>query len=180
MQSGSGLSWVDSTLQVLVVVLLLGFVTWLVLALFGHFNRRAYNLTVAESTGRPRTPTFLDNHGRQAELRAKAVEFDQRSVEQGIQDVQMPGTASQLMMLCTRWVRWLTLVASLVSFVVASYGAVASIELYDSIGHQLTNMDRFTNIIKAHWLGAIVAIVVIVIELVRFCSSINRRRVTPD
>ncbi len=79
----------------------------------------------------------------------------------------------------TRWVRWLTLVASLVSFVVASYGAVASIELYDSIGQQLTNMDRFLNIIKAHSLGAVVAILVVMIELIRLWSSINRGRVLP-
>jgi len=164
------LSWAGSLLQILVYVVVVGFVLWMVLSLIGYFHRRAYNLTVSESARGGKSPDFLDNTGRSERIREKAKPFDERMAAEAA-----ARSATSTDKFCSL-VRSVTSLASILTFVVAIIGAVARIQMYDSFVENVSSLQHFINIIKTYLIGATVAGVIILVQLIRVVITLRRNK----
>ncbi len=165
------LSWAGSLLQILVYVVVVGFVVWMGLLLIGYFHRRAYNLTISESAKGGKSPDFLDKTGRSERIREKAKPFDERMAAEA---AERSATSTDRL---RNFVRSVTSLAAILTFVVAIIGAIARIQMYDSFVENLSSLEHFINIIKTYWIGATVAGIIILVQLIRVVITLRRNKV---
>ncbi len=165
------ISWVASLLHVLSYVVVVGLVLWMGFSLLGYLHRRAYNLKAAETTSGGKSPAFLDNTGRSEEIRKKAEAFDERMAAEATEEATVPtGRACRI-------VRSVTIIASVLTFVVAIVSAVARIQMYDSFVENLSSAEHFFNILRTYWLGATVAGLIILVQAIRITIAIKNNKV---
>lgn len=140
-------------------------IVWLVSGVIGCMQRRAYNLTPAESSGSGKiTPDFLtvDHAARQQAIeRGKA--FDA---------MLAPPPVAGPVVAATNYSRIIALILSLSSFIAAFAGAVQKIEPIQAAFQNWSSWDRLIDIIARNKIGFAIAFIVILANLVLFVRSI--------
>lgn len=140
-------------------------IIWLVSGVIGYMQRRAYNLTPAESGGSGKiTPDFLtvDHAARQQTIeRGKA--FDA---------MLAPPPVAATVATAINYSRILALILSVASFIAAIAGAVQKIEPIQAAFESWSSWDRLIDIIARNKLGFVIAFIVILANLVLFVRSI--------
>lgn len=166
-------TWLDP----LTVALGLAVLAWLVSFLFQAWRRRSYNLTPMESaeTGQTR-PDFL-KVDRQARATALARGDEYRRTREQPTDgtADPPPTPDQPPTQRNRLGHWLRVGAvalALANLLVISAGAVYRAQRTHELFYSLTSWERIQALIEQYWIGAGLAVLVIVVQLVKFLQLV--------
>lgn len=169
MEPGLAPGWVESALPILLGVAVVLGVIWLGLALLDRLNRRAYNLTVADRTGNGgRQPDFLkvDEEKRAAAIEAGKA-FDEKVARS--EAAAAPGrNAAQA------YAGWGAGLFAFLTLATAIIGAFARVEYYDTAVRQISNFERLGQIIETYWLGFIVVLLLIAIQIYQFIVTVKK------
>ncbi|MBX2826231.1 MAG: hypothetical protein KTR33_15965 [Gammaproteobacteria bacterium] len=171
--------WLHSSLVYLTVAIAILVLARILIALARLFIRRRYNLTYAEtaSTKTPQAPSFLQvNSASRDALVARGATFDERmSAERN--DSAAPaqtGETPETLDFYARISRFLSVIVAIVTLATSVVGAAASVELFDSVGQRFSGWDRFSELVRTHWIGAGIVALVILIEIYRFFGALRQ------
>ena len=162
-------SGIDSFLGLLLIVATVLFVIWIVLILFSWWQRRAYSLSIAEtSQSAGLKPDFLKvNKAARDAAMARGAAFDARTQGPAPTPVTKAASYSGLV----------ALVAAILSFVTASFAALQKVQVFQSAVDQLSSWDRFAAILSRYSAGFAIAALIIVLQVLhlayRFFKSNN-------
>lgn len=170
MEPGLAPGWVESALPILLgAAVVLGLV-WLGLALLDYFNRRAYNLTVADRTGNGgRQPDFL---GVDHEKRAAAMEAGKAFDEKVAREEEAAASGGKSA--ARDYAGWGASIFAFLTLATAVIGAFARVEYYDTAVRQFSNFERLGQIIQTYWLGFIVVLLLIAIQIYTFIVTVRK------
>lgn len=125
---------------------------WLVTSVIGYFQRKAYNLTHAESgSSKNIKPDFLKvDHAKREAAIERGAKFDRElnRREQPPAPVETVG----------RWSRILATTAVLIGLIVTVVGTLQRVE---SLQRDFSSWEQFMEIVRQNQLGALVAVAVI-------------------
>lgn len=149
--------WLTSWLGVLNTGLIILAVIWLVLAVWGWYRRRSYNLTVVESArARGLTPDFLRPQ-QTSTAPAATTPPPRRPLE--------------------RLSRIAVVLFALANLITAASGAIARIDTLQSRAewfYRLSTGERGLTILAHYWFGIGVALLVIIVEALRSFGLLRR------
>jgi len=154
-------STVDALLSVLSWLVIVFGAVWLLTSIIGYFHRRAYNLTLAESSGSPITPDFLKvDKKRRAEAIERGEEYTQ-VLEKRTQAATQPPPKSTAMKRLGTVSRAGALVTGTFTLVAALVSALTRVQTFQTDLQQLSGWDSFKETVKEYPVGATVAFLVI-------------------
>ena len=162
---------VTAWLNPLLIGLLVLVAIWALLALFGWFQRRAYNLTVMErARSGQHTPDFLKvNHAtRKAALeRGDAYADDRaRGGEPAPAEQPLPPPPPVLRQVgkFSRLARIGAVVFALANLIVVGAGALLKAEKTHEFFYSLSNWERWEALLENYWIGVAIAVLVILVQ----------------
>ena len=170
---------VTGWLTPLLIGLLVLVAIWASLALFGWFQRRAYNLTVMErAKSGQRTPDFLKvNHAaREAALERGDAYADERA--RGSEPVPAeqhtppPPPVLRKVGKFSRLARIGAVVFALANLIVIGASALLKAEKTHEFFYSLSSWERWEALLKNYWIGVAVAVLVILIQAAYLFRSI--------
>ena len=175
-------SWLD----LLTVGVLLLAAAWAILALIGWYQRRAYNLTVVDDARAQRTQAdFLqvDHAAREAALARGDAYIEQRTrdtvggeapaapLEPGAK-AAAPGGVGRM----SQVARIGAVLFAMVNVVVVGAGALMRAESTHQFFAQLSHWERWKVLLGNYWIGFVVAVLVILLQLFYLGRAIVRAR----
>lgn len=127
---------------------------WLVTGVIGYFQRKAYNLTHAESgSSKNIKPDFLKvDHGKREAALERGAKFGQELDRREEAALKPPIAA-----VC----RWSRIFATLTVLVGLAVTIVGTLQKVESLQQDFGSWDRFVQIVQQNQLGAIVAAAII-------------------
>lgn len=173
MEQGVAPEWVTAYLPILLWTAIVIGAVWLVLAFFDYRNRQAYNLTMSDRGGASgEDPGFLkvDKEKRDAAIAAGEA-FDRKvaAKEAARAAAEAPSTST-----ATGVAGWGAGIFAFLTMITAVIGAFGRVEYYDSAARQLTNVERLGEIIGTYWLGFIIVLILIAIQIWQFATSMKK------
>lgn len=145
-------------------------VLWLILSWLEARERRAYNLTRADIDGKGADPGFLkvDHEKRAAAIEAGKV-FDEKIAARDAGEAASPMVEKAKAAL--PWMQTLTVAFGIVSIALAGLSAFARVETLDATVRQLTSVEAFVAIIQQYWVGFLIVIATILVQIFKFYQS---------
>jgi len=167
MEPGVAPDWVVQLLPIVLWAAIAAGALWLVLRILDYANRRAYNLTMADRGGKGADPGFLSvDHDKRAAAQTAGDAFDAkiaaRDAAEAAGDAPPPATSAK-----TSISKLVTLALGAVTAISVVVGAVGRIEVYDDAVRRLTSWERLSEIVATHWVGFVVAALIIVAHVVQ-------------
>jgi len=159
--------WVADLLPVALWASVVAGAVWLVLSLLDYQHRKAYNLTIGTRGGKGATPDFLTvDHEKRAAARAAGDAFDAKIAARDLSEAEAerapgPAPAGKAMSIA----KLATAAFGTVTAISVILGAVGRIEFYDDAVRRLTSWERLVEILEAHWIGFVVAALIIVAHI---------------
>jgi hypothetical protein len=155
---------IDRTLQIVAWCVVVFGGLWLVTSVMGYFHRRAYNLTHAESGGSKNIkPDFLKvDQGQRDAAIARGEAYGQT-----LSDREKPSAAprSPVQTLST-WSRIAATGAAVIGLVATVVGTLQKIDSIQAGVERLSSWETFSAIVRENAVGATVAAIVIVANVV--------------
>jgi uncharacterized membrane protein len=133
---------------------------WLVTSVIGYFQRRAYNLTHAESgASKNIKPDFLKvDH----EKRKSAIERGEAYAG----TIAARGGASPAVESLISWSRIAATGAAIIGLIATIIGTLEKIGKIQTTVEQYSSWDQFVELVRQHQIGALVAVIVITANVI--------------
>ncbi|MEM1419884.1 MAG: hypothetical protein AAGF51_04595 [Pseudomonadota bacterium] len=171
MEPGVAPEWVQQLFPWMIWGAVIVGLIWLVLLTLDYLNRRAYNLTMADRGGSGGDPGFLkvDKDKRDAAI-AAGEDFDKKiEARDAAERAPTPSAAAQYLPIA----KVVTAVFALLTMVTAVLGSVGRIEYYDEAVRRLSSWERFSEIVSNYWLGFVVVLLLIAIQVYQFVLQLR-------
>ncbi|MEM9725227.1 MAG: hypothetical protein AAF909_07180 [Pseudomonadota bacterium] len=180
MPPGIAPSWVDTWLPLLLGAAALAGAAWLVLVLLDYFNRRAYNLTMADRGGSGATPDFLKVDAEKREAAREAGEvLDEKIAERERAAAEAAAAAaaggvSETAARVAPLARLTTAAFALLTVGVTAVGALGRIEFYDEGARRFSNWERLVELVSTYWVGFAVVACLVLIQVYHAVRAMRR------
>ena len=172
---------VTGWLTPLLIGLLVLVAIWASLALFGWFQRRAYNLTVMERAQAGRqTPDFLkvDHQTREAALERGDAYADERARGGQPAPPEEPAPPAPPILRkvgrFSRLARIGAVVFAIANLIVVGASALLKAEKTHEFFYSLSNWERWQTLFEKYWIGVTVAVLVILVQAAYLVRTIAR------
>ena len=173
MEQGVAPEWVVAYLPIMLWAAIAVGAVWLVLTVLDYMNRRAYNLTMSDRGGSPGAePGFLkvDQEKRDAVI-AAGEKFDEKIAAQ---EAARAAAQAPVPSRATHVAGWGAGVFGVLTLLTAVIGAFGRVEFYDTAARQLTNFERLGQIIGTYWLGFVIVLILIAIQIWQFALTMKK------
>lgn len=147
---------------------------WLVTGVMGYLHRRAYNLTHAES-GRSQNikPDFLKvNKKAHEEAVERGEAFDQKLREREGETPTPPASTDFL----ERLARIGTTLTAIFGLIAAVVGTLTKADALQAGFDNITSFQKLATIVKTYPIGALVAVIVVVANIVAFYTGEKKKK----